>query len=293
MAAENSMSIVQLRTDSLPHGEVEESAPGIRRIICGNPGPFTYRGTNTYIIGRGRIAVLDPGPEDAEHLAAIRRAIEGEVVERILISHTHRDHSPGAAALQALTGASTFGFGRHAEGAEGGDHDFTPDEILVDGAVVEGDGYRLTAIHTPGHCANHLCFAMDGGALLSADHVMGWSTTVVSPPDGNMADYMTSLAKLAAREGDGPYLPGHGPAIPEPAAYVAALGAHRREREGRVVDALRTHGPATAEALVMPVYGPKLDAKLVGAAARSLLAHLIKLEVEGAALREGPLWRRA
>jgi len=293
MEAENTMSIVHLREDSLPHGEVEESAPGVRRLVCANPGPFTFRGTNTYIIGRGRVAVLDPGPVDAEHLAAIRRATEGEVVERILISHTHRDHSPGAAALQALTGAPTLGFGRHAPGAEGGDHDFTPDETLPDGAVVEGDGWRLTALHTPGHCANHLCFAMEGGAMFSADHVMGWSTTVVSPPDGDMADYMASLAKLAARTGDGPYLPGHGPPIPEPAAYVAALAAHRRERERRVVEALASHGPATAEGLVPPVYGPTLDSRLVGAAARSLLAHLIKLEGEGVVLRDGATWRRA
>ncbi len=286
------MSLVHLRDDTLPHGAVEDAAPGVRRIICPNPGPFTFRGTNTYIIGRGRVAVLDPGPADAAHLAAIRAATAGEVVERILISHTHRDHSPGAAALQALTGAPTLGFGRHAAEAEGGDHDFTPDETLPDGAVVEGDEYRLTAIHTPGHCANHLCFAMEGGVVFSADHVMGWSTTVVSPPDGNMADYMNSLATLAARAGDGPYLPGHGPAIPEPAAYVAALAAHRRAREQRVVDALGKHGPATVEALVMPAYGPTLDAKLVSAAARSLTAHLIKLEAEGAAQRDGALWRR-
>ena len=287
------MSLVHLRDDTLPYGAVEQAAPGVRRIVCANPGPFTFRGTNTYIIGRGRVAVLDPGPVDAAHLAAIRHATAGEVIERILISHTHRDHSPGAAALQALTGAPTLGFGRHAPEAEGGDHDFTPDQVLPDGAVVEGDDYRLTAIHTPGHCANHLCFAMEGGVVFSADHVMGWSTTVVSPPDGNMADYMNSLSILAARAGDGPYLPGHGPAIPEPAAYVAALAAHRRAREQRVIDALGKHGPATAEALVMPVYGPTLDAKLVSAAARSLLAHLIKLEAEGAARRDGGMWRRA
>ena len=287
------MSLVHLRDDTLPYGAVEQAAPGVRRIVCANPGPFTFRGTNTYIIGRGRVAVLDPGPVDAAHLAAIRAATAGEVIERILISHTHRDHSPGAAALHALTGAPTLGFGRHAPEAEGGDHDFTPDQALPDGAVVESDEYRLRAIHTPGHCANHLCFAMDGGVVFSADHVMGWSTTVVSPPDGNMADYMTSLATLAARAGDGAYLPGHGPAIPEPAGYVAALAAHRREREQRVVDALTSHGPATAEALVMPVYGPALDAKLVPAAARSLLAHLIKLEAEGGAHRDGAMWRRA
>lgn len=290
------MSIPFLKHDTLPPGDVQQVAPGVRRILCGNPGPFTFRGTNTYLIGAGDgVAVLDPGPEDAAHLAAILRATQGERIVRIIVSHTHRDHSPGAAALQEATGAPTHGFGPHMtppdQGGEGGDHGFRPDRLLAHDATLEGGGWRLRALHTPGHCANHLCFALEGtGILFSADHVMSWSTTVVSPPDGDMAAYMGSLARLAARD-DRLYLPGHGPPLPDPAPFVAALAAHRREREAMVLDALRAAGRATAQGLVGPVYGPALDPRLVPAAARSLLAHLIKLEAEGAAARQGEGWQ--
>jgi glyoxylase-like metal-dependent hydrolase (beta-lactamase superfamily II) len=288
------MSIPFLREDPLPHGAVEQIAPGIRRIVCANPGSFTFRGTNTYLIGRGEVAVLDPGPADAAHLAAILRATAGERITRILVSHTHRDHSPGAAALVAATGATTFGHGPHVTppeaGGEGGDHAFRPDIALPDGATVEGEDWRVTALHTPGHCANHLCFGLESaagpGILFSADHVMSWSTTVVSPPDGDMAAYMASLARIAARD-DRLYLPGHGPPLPDPAPFIAALAAHRREREAKVFHALRAARRATAAELVPPVYGPELDPKLIPAAARSLLAHLIKLAAEGAAARDG------
>jgi len=288
------MSIPFRRDDALPPGAVEQVAPGVRRILCANPGPFTFRGTNTYVIGRGQVAVLDPGPADAVHLAAILHAVGAERVTHILVSHTHRDHSPGAAALAAATGAETFGFGPHVTppeaGGEGGDHDFRPDRALPDGATLESDEWRLTALHTPGHCANHLCFALEdaagAGVLFSADHVMSWSTTVVSPPDGDMAAYMASLARLAARD-DRLYLPGHGPPLPDPAPFVAALAAHRMEREAKVLDALRAARRATAMQLVPAAYGPELDPKLVPAAARSLLAHLIKLAAEGAAIRDG------
>ncbi len=291
------MSLTFLRDDPLPHGAVEEVAPLVRRIVCNNPGPFTFRGTNTYLIGRGAVAVLDPGPADAVHCAAILRATAGERITRILVSHTHRDHSPGVATLQAATGAPSLGFGPHLTppeaGGEGGDHDFRPDIALPDRAAVEGDDWRLEALHTPGHCANHLCFALEtgagGGVLFSADHVMSWSTTVVSPPDGDMAAYMASLARIATRK-DRLYLPGHGPPLPEPAPYIAALAAHRREREAKVLDALRAARRATAKALVPPVYGPELDPRLVNGAARSLLAHLIKLAAEGAALRDGDMF---
>ncbi len=288
------MSIPFRRDERLPPGVVEEVAPEVRRILCDNPGPFTFRGTNTYLIGRGEVAVLDPGPEDARHFEAILRTTEGERITRILVSHTHRDHSPGVAALTAATGARSFGFGPHLTppeaGGEGGDHAFRPDVTLPDGGTVEGDDWRLTALHTPGHCANHLCFAFetaqDGGVLFSADHVMSWSSSVVSPPDGDMAAYMASLAKVAARE-DRLYLPGHGPPLPDPAPFVAALAAHRMGREAKVLEALRTARRATALDLVPGAYGPELDPKLVPAAARSLLAHLIKLAAEGAAVRDG------
>jgi glyoxylase-like metal-dependent hydrolase (beta-lactamase superfamily II) len=282
------MSIPFLRDDPLPVGEVQEVAPGIRRILCGNPGPFTWRGTNTWLIGRGHVAVLDPGPADAAHLDAILAATAGEAISHILVSHTHRDHSPGVSALQAATGAPSHGFGPHMtppdQGGEGGDHAFVPDVTLADGAVLEEFG--LTALHTPGHCGNHLCFLREDGVTFSADHVMSWSTTVVSPPDGDMAAYMASLDRLAQRQSH-LYLPGHGPPLPNPAPFVAALVAHRRDREARVLDALRAARRATALELVPPVYGPVLDPKLVPAAARSLLAHLIKLAAEGAAARDG------
>ncbi|MBW8269935.1 MBL fold metallo-hydrolase [Caldovatus aquaticus] len=297
------MSIPFRREDPLAPGAVEEIAPGLRRILCPNPGPFTFRGTNTYLIGRGGdVAVLDPGPEEPAHRAAILRATAGERIARILVSHTHRDHSEGVPGLVAALGGGvpTHGFGPHAtpagEGGEGGDRAFVPDVRLADGAVLEGAEWRLTALHTPGHCANHLCFALEteglSGVLFSADHVMAWSTTVVSPPDGDMAAYMQSLARLAARgEADRLYLPGHGPPLPEPQAYLAALAAHRRAREAMVLEALRRAGPgATAEALVGPVYGPELDPRLVRGAARSLLAHLLKLEREGQVVRDGPGW---
>jgi glyoxylase-like metal-dependent hydrolase (beta-lactamase superfamily II) len=293
------MSVPFLREDALVPGEVGPIVPGVRRVLCDNPGPFTWRGTNSWIIGGGgSVAILDPGPEDSRHLAALLAATRGERVTHILVSHTHRDHSPGVAALQAATGARSYGFGRHmtppGEGGEGGDHGFTPDAALPDGATVEGDGWRLTALHTPGHCGNHLCFALEGtGVLFSADHVMSWSTTVVSPPDGSMRAYMVSLAKLRAREGtDRLYLPGHGPPLPEPMPFLDALALHRQRREARVVAALREQGPMRVEALVGPVYGP-MDPQLIKAAGRSLLAQLIMLEEEGAARREGELWALA
>jgi glyoxylase-like metal-dependent hydrolase (beta-lactamase superfamily II) len=284
------MAIPFLRDDPLPHGAVEETVPGVRRVICNNPSAFTFRGTNTYIIGRGRVAVMDPGPEDAAHLAAILAATSGETVTHVIVTHTHRDHSPGTAALVAATGARTYGFGPHMTppeaGGEGGDHAFRPDVTVPDGGVIEGDDWRLTALHTPGHCANHLCFAMDGnGVLFSADHVMSWSTSVVSPPDGDMADYMRSLKRVQARD-DAVLLPGHGPAIRDPKPFLAALAAHREEREARVLEALGRVGTATADELVGPVYGP-LDPRLLKPAGRSLLSHLIKLEQERAVRRVG------
>jgi len=293
------MSIPFLKDDGLAPGAVEQTAPGIRRVLCGNPGPFTYRGTNSWIIGQGNsVAILDPGPVDAAHLAALLEATKNERVTHILVSHTHRDHSPGVAALKAATGAPSYGFGRHMtppeQGGEGGDHDFRPDVVLADGAIVAGSDWRVTALHTPGHCANHLCFALENAhtsrTLFSADHVMSWSTSVVSPPDGDMAAYMASLGKLQARGDDDLYLPGHGPPLPNPQPFVATLAQHRREREARVLEELRRVGRASAEALVPPVYGAALDPRLIPAAARSLTAHLIKLAAEGSVRQEAGVW---
>jgi glyoxylase-like metal-dependent hydrolase (beta-lactamase superfamily II) len=286
------MSLVFLREDAPPQGAVETIAPGLRRVLCANPGPFTYRGTNTWLLGEGRVAVVDPGPEDAAHLAALLEATRGERITHILVTHTHRDHSPGARALAEATGAPILGCGPHRH-AGSGDEAHRPDHELADGEALEGEGWRVEAIATPGHCANHLCFAVPShGVLLSGDHVMSWSTSVVSPPDGDMADYMRSLSRLEGRP-ERLFLPGHGPPLPEPARFVAGLAAHRREREARVVDALRAAGEARVEALVPAVYGPALDPRLVAGAARSLLAHLLKLRQDGVAREEAGLWTAA
>ncbi|TCI00350.1 MBL fold metallo-hydrolase [Roseococcus sp. SYP-B2431] len=287
------MNIPFRREDALMPGEVETIAPGVRRIICNNPSAFTYRGTNTYLIGTGSsVAVLDPGPIDEAHLAAILSATSGETITQIVVSHTHRDHSPGVAPLKTITGATTYGHGPHVTPGESGDHSFIPEIRLTDGETAEIGGRSVTALFTPGHCGNHLCFALDGtGILFSADHVMAWSTSVVSPPDGNMRSFMQSIARLRAREGiDELYLPGHGPSLPDPMPFLDGLSAHRQKRETRIVAALREHGPATVEALVGPVYGP-LDPRLIAAAGRSMLSQLIMLEEDGAAVREGEAWR--
>lgn len=287
------MNIPFRREDALVPGEVETIAPGVRRVLCDNPSAFTFRGTNTYLIGTGSsVAVLDPGPVDEAHLAAILSATSGETITQIVVSHTHRDHSPGVAPLQKITGATTYGHGPHVTPGEGGDHSFIPEIRLADGETADIGGRTVTALFTPGHCGNHLCFALDGtGILFSADHVMAWSTSVVSPPDGNMRTYMQSIAKLRAREGiDTLYLPGHGPRLPDPMPFLDGLAAHRQKREARIVAALREHGPSTVEALVGPVYGP-LDPKLIAAAGRSMLAQLIMLQEDGAAARDGEAWR--
>jgi glyoxylase-like metal-dependent hydrolase (beta-lactamase superfamily II) len=275
------------------YGTLESVTPLVRRIVARNPGPFTFRGTGTYVIGRGKVAVIDPGPALAEHVEALIAALSGETVTHILVTHTHRDHSPAAAALKAATGAATFGFGPHGvigEAVEAGaDLAFVPDRVLRDGDVVDGAGWRLAAVHTPGHTSNHLCFALaEERALFSGDHVMGWSTTVISPPDGDMRDYMRSLACLLARD-DAVYWPTHGGAIAAPQAHVAALIAHRRARRDAVLSALAA-GPARPADLVPVVYSD-LDPRLVGAAARSLTAHLVELAQDGRAIEEGGVWR--
>jgi glyoxylase-like metal-dependent hydrolase (beta-lactamase superfamily II) len=295
------MSIPFLKQDPLPPGMVEElgppSGPRIRRIRCDNPGPFTFMGTNSYLLGEGAVTLIDPGPRDEAHLAALQAAVAGERIERILVTHTHRDHTGGLPALVAATGAATFGFGPHmtppGEGGEGGDHDFHPDHLLPEGGVVEGEGWRLTALHTPGHCANHLCFALEGARILfSGDHAMSCSTSVVTPPDGDMASYMAALARVAAADW-ALMLPGHGAPLPEPGALLHALLAHRWEREALVLAALRLQPGATAEALVPAVYG-RLDPRLTRAAGHSLLAHLLKLRAEGRASgEEATGWRIA
>jgi len=275
------------------YGKLEPVAPGIRRIIARNPGPFTFRGTGTYVVGEGEVAVIDPGPDLPEHVEALLMDLAGEEVTHILVTHTHRDHSPAAAAVKAATGAPTYGFGPHAGGRrgeagveEGGDWDFTPDIVVKDGGEIAGRGWRFEAVHTPGHTSNHLCFALpDQGILFSGDHVMGWSTSVIAPPDGDMAAYMNSLDKLLPRR-DAVYWPTHGPAITEPKEHIRAFIAHRREREAGIVDCLRG-GVGRVDAMVERLYRG-LDPSLRRAAGRSVLAHLIDLMGRGAVACDGP-----
>ncbi|MBV9203305.1 MAG: MBL fold metallo-hydrolase [Alphaproteobacteria bacterium] len=281
------------REFSFEYGRLEPIAPMIRRIVARNPSPFTFRGTGTYVVGNGEVAVIDPGPDLPEHVAALLAALSGEQVTHILITHTHRDHSPAARALQQATGAPTYGFGPHAGGKrgdtgveEGGDWDFVPDRTLGDGDWVGGNGWVLEAVHTPGHTSNHLCFALPAeGVLFSGDHVMGWSTSVIAPPDGDMAAYMASLRKLLARP-DAVYWPTHGPAITEPHDHVRAFIAHRRERETGILECLRA-GVSQIDAIVERLY-VGLQPSLRLAAARSVHAHLIDLVGRGMVESDGP-----
>ncbi|MGH7114766.1 MAG: MBL fold metallo-hydrolase [Stellaceae bacterium] len=275
------------------YGRLESVAPGIRRIVARNPSPFTFRGTGTYIVGDGEVAVIDPGPDLEEHITALLAGLAGERVTHILITHTHRDHSPAAAALKAATGAPTYGFGPHAGGRrgdpaveEGGDWDFSPDVTVHDGDVIAGVGWRFEAVHTPGHTSNHLCFALpDQGILFSGDHVMGWSTSVIAPPDGDMTAYMASLDKLLGRS-DAVYWPTHGPAITEPHAHVRAFIVHRREREAGILECLKS-GTRRIEAIVDQLYAG-LQPGLRRAAGRSVHAHLLDLAGRGLVDCEGP-----
>ena len=280
------------REFSFEYGRLEPVAPLIRRIIARNPSPFTFRGTGTYVVGQGEVAVIDPGPDLTDHVEALLAGLDGERVTHILITHTHRDHSPGAQALKEATGAPTYGFGPHAGGKrgdaaveEGGDWDFVPDLTLRDGDKIAGKGWKFDAVHTPGHTSNHLCFALrDSGILFSGDHVMGWSTTVIAPPDGDMAAYMASLDKLLDR-GDAIYWPTHGPAITEPQQHVRAFIAHRREREASIRDCLRA-GIGRIDAIVERLY-IGLQPGLRRAAGRSVQAHLIDLVARGVVESDG------
>jgi glyoxylase-like metal-dependent hydrolase (beta-lactamase superfamily II) len=280
------------RDFAFEYGKLESVAPGIRRIVANNPGPFTFRGTGTYVVGEGEVAVIDPGPDLAEHIAALLAGLNGERVTHILVTHTHRDHSPAAAAVKAATGAPTYGFGPHAGGKrgeaaveEGGDWDFAPDITVKDGAEIVGPGWRFEAVHTPGHTSNHLCFALpDSGILFSGDHVMGWSTSVIAPPDGDMAAYMASLDKLLQRR-DSVYWPTHGPAITEPRDHVRAFIAHRREREAGIITCLEA-GVFRVDSMVERLY-VGLNPNLRRAAGRSVLAHLVDLAGRGIAASDG------
>ncbi|MGY2047188.1 MBL fold metallo-hydrolase [Methylobacterium sp. JK268] len=277
-------------------GRIEQVSPLIRRLVCPNGGPFTQTGTCTYVVGHDRVAVIDPGPDAPEHHEALRAALAEEVVTAIVVTHTHRDHSPGARALQAATGAPIVGCGPHraARALRGGetalldaasDRDHRPDQELRDGEGIDGPGWTLRAIATPGHTMNHLAFALaEEEALFSGDHVMGWSTSIVAPPDGAMGAYMDSLDRLKSR-GDRTYWPGHGGPVREPQRFVRALAHHRRAREAAILERL-AGGPRTIPALVAEIY-QGLDPRLTGAAALSVYAHLEDLVARGRALTDG------
>lgn len=284
-----------------PYGMAETISPLIRRITARNPGSFTFHGTGTYLVGHGNVAVIDPGPADPAHIQAILAATAGETITHILVTHTHMDHSPGAAPLRQATDAPSFGFGPHGSGhaddgvkvEEGGDMDFVPDVPTGDGARISGAGFSFTAVHTPGHTSNHLCFALaEERTLFTGDHVMGWSTSVVVPPDGDMTAYLASLEKLAARN-DAVLMPTHGgpiggaldPKSRHPQAYVRQLIDHRRAREAQILAAL-AHGPQTISALVASIYAD-VDKRLHAAAGQSVYAHLIALVRDGRAATDG------
>jgi glyoxylase-like metal-dependent hydrolase (beta-lactamase superfamily II) len=281
------MTLVFDRNFDPRHGEAVVVAPSVRRITARNEGPFTFRGTNTFLIGGHDVTVLDPGPDDPRHLQAILAAVGGGRIEKILLSHSHSDHAAGARPLQKRTGAPVLaGIPAHSsKRGEGPRLDdapqsgFAPDRVLADADVIDGSDYRLQTIATPGHASDHLAFALLGTPVLfSGDHVMGWSTSVVAPPDGSMAAYLDSLDRLLARP-EHTYLPAHGGAITEAPAYLRALKAHRLERETAILDALRQGGRTIPE-IVAEVYRP-LDPRLGQAAGLSTLAHLEHLTARG------------
>jgi glyoxylase-like metal-dependent hydrolase (beta-lactamase superfamily II) len=267
----------------------------ILRLTANNPGPFTFYGTNTYLIGKNSLAILDPGPDDDAHFEALTQAIGDRPVSHILISHTHRDHSPMAARLQSVTGAPVLAEGPHRPARPlrlgeinpldaSADYDLKIDRLLADGDIIEGDGWSLEAVFTPGHAANHLAFGLRGSSLLfSADHVMGWATSIVAPPDGAMSDYMASLDKLLARD-DALYLPGHGGPVTQPASFVRGLKAHRKMRESAVLERIRS-GDRSIGDMVKAIYRDT-DPRLRDAAALSVLAHLEDLTARGQVIAE-------
>jgi glyoxylase-like metal-dependent hydrolase (beta-lactamase superfamily II) len=281
----------------LAPGLPDQIAPGVRRIVANNPGPFTFTGTVTYIVGQGSVAIIDPGPDEARHIAAVLAAVRGETVTHIFVTHTHRDHSPAVPRVKTATGAAVLAEGPHRPARmlhvgeinpldSSGDMQFRPDRMLVDGEVVTGSGWALEAIATPGHTANHMAYALRGSDILfSGDHVMGWSTSIVAPPDGAMSDYMASLEKLAGRP-EGLYLPGHGGEIRDAPKFVQHYIDHRRAREASILHRLGK-GATDIPTIVRAVY-IGLDPRLIGAAGLSVLAHLEDLVRRGIVATEGP-----
>ena len=282
--------------DNPPTGLAQTLSPLVRRVLAPNPSPFTFTGTQTYIVGTGDVAVIDPGPAEAAHVDAVLRATAGERIAAIVCTHTHRDHSPAAVALKAATGAGIIGCaplvlddsGPRADAAF--DRSYAPDRVLADGETLGGAGWTLEAVATPGHTSNHLCYALlEERALFTGDHVMGWSTTVVSPPDGDMAAYMASLDRLQSRD-DAIYYPAHGEPVTNPQQLVRGLAGHRKQRERQILKLLQA-GTGAIPAMV-PIMYAGIDARLFPAAGQSVLAHLIDLRDRGL-VREDGQWMLA
>lgn len=294
--------------DDIPFDKTFDLAPGVaqncgvpgsvpvRRVLCNNPSPFTFKGTVSYIIGKERVAIVDPGPEDPKHLEALLNAVKGETVTHIFVTHTHRDHSPNTPALKAATGAIVLAEGphRHARPLNigenkpldaSGDTSFMPDRRLKDGEIVQGDNWVVEAITTPGHCANHMAYALkDTPMLFVGDHVMKWATSIVAPPDGAMSDYMDSLHKLSVRK-EQVYFPGHGREIQNAPAFVQYYIEHRKAREESILHRL-AKGEADIPTLVRAIY-IGIDPRLTGAAGMSTLAHMEDLVARGKVTTDG------
>ena len=285
--------IPYVRDIQFEYGACDQVSPLIRRVVANNPGPFTYVGTGTYIVGRGEVAVIDPGPAMDEHLDAILAATAGETITHIFVTHHHLDHSPLAAPLKARTGATIYGCPLgHAIGGpevrmeEGEDDAFRPDVTVCGGGVVEGAGWTLEAIPTPGHTSNHICYALpQENALFCGDHIMGWSTTVISPPDGDMGAYFASLEAIRARGFDTLW-PTHGPPVTAVTPFIDAYIAHRRAREAQILGQLAQGHTRIRE--MVPILYKDVDPRLHPAAAHSVLAHMIQLVREGRVLTDGP-----
>jgi glyoxylase-like metal-dependent hydrolase (beta-lactamase superfamily II) len=287
------MAIAYKQEASVEYGRLTEVAPNVRRIVARNASAFTYHGTGTYVIGRGKVAVIDPGPLDQAHVDALLRELGGEQITHMLVTHTHNDHSPATRLLKQHCEAPTYAFSAHGEGRygagaeieEGADRQFAPDIKVSDGDVIACDGFDVECVYTPGHALNHMCFALPKERVLfSGDHVMGWSTTVVSPPDGDMGDYLSSLHKLLARD-DQKLLPTHGTAIDDPQAFVQSLIEHRKGREQQVIAELK-NGPSTIPAMVPRMY-KDVPAFLHPAAERSVYAHVLHMHERGLVACDG------
>jgi glyoxylase-like metal-dependent hydrolase (beta-lactamase superfamily II) len=277
------------------YGKTDELGPNIRRVIARNPSPFTFHGTGTYILGRGKVAVIDPGPADEAHIQAILDATRGETITHILVTHTHMDHSPGCRLLLPHVEAKTYGYGPHGSGQdpenvkieEGADLAFKPDVEVRHGDIIDGGDWQVECVYTPGHTSNHMCFQLrNEKALFTGDHIMAWSTSIVSPPDGDMEAYMRSLELLLERD-DRVYWPTHGPAVLDPKAHVRAFIEHRKEREAQILTQI-DKGVHSIRDMVPEMYAG-LPEFMYPAAARSVYAAVVYMVKRGVLHSEGEL----